>query len=64
MLMITQGGTRLVSQLAEQGISAAVIGRTTDNNDRILVNDEEKRFLGMQGMIRFTGFWQYHSGKV
>ena len=36
---------RLVSQLAEQGISAAVIGRTTDNNDRILVNDEEKRFL-------------------
>ena len=45
MLMITQGGTRLVSQLAEQGISAAVIGRTTDNNDRILVNDEEKRFL-------------------
>ena len=43
MLMITQGGTRLVSQLAEQGISAAVIGRTTDNNDRILVNDEEKR---------------------
>lgn len=45
MLMITEGGTRLVSQLAEQGISAAVIGRTTDNNDRILVNDEEKRFL-------------------
>lgn len=45
MLMITQGGTRLVSLLAEQGISAAVIGRTTDNNDRILVNDEEKRFL-------------------
>lgn len=45
MLMITQGGTRLVSLLAEQGISAAVIGCTTDNNDRILVNDEEKRFL-------------------
>lgn len=45
MLMITEGGTRLVSELAEQGISAAVIGRTTDNNDRILVNDEEKRFL-------------------
>ena len=43
--MITQGGTRLVTLLAEQGISAAVIGRTTDNNDRILVNDEEKRFL-------------------
>ena len=45
MLMITEGGTRLVSELTEQGISAAVIGRTTDNNDRILVNDEEKRFL-------------------
>ena len=45
MLMITEGGTRLVSELAGQGISAAVIGRTTDNNDRILVNDEEKRFL-------------------
>lgn len=45
MLMITEGGTRLAALLAEQGISAAVIGRTTDNNDRILVNDEEKRFL-------------------
>ena len=45
MLMITDGGSRLVSELAQQGISAAVIGRTMDNHDRILVNDEEKRFL-------------------
>lgn len=45
LLITTDNGARLVSELGGKQISAAVIGRTTDNNDRILVNDEERRFL-------------------
>lgn len=45
LLIITEGGSRLAAELAAAGVPAAVIGRTTDNHDRILVNDEEKRFL-------------------
>lgn len=45
LLLTTNKGTNLVALLEQQGIAAAVIGRTTQGNDRILLNDEEKRFL-------------------
>ena len=35
----------MVKALQEAGIPAAVIGRTTDNNDKVLHNGEEIRFL-------------------
>ena len=31
--------------MKEAGILAAVIGKITDNNDRVVINQEEKRFL-------------------
>lgn len=45
LLFLTHDSTAAIRALAEQGIPAAVIGRMTDGNDRILLNGEETRFL-------------------
>lgn len=45
MLMVTDDGEKLVQTLQNAGISAAVIGRTTGDHDRILRNGEEIRYL-------------------
>jgi hydrogenase maturation factor len=45
LLITSSNGGELVSRLLKAGISAAVIGRTTDSNDRVICHDDEKRFL-------------------
>ena len=45
MLMITDQANLLVESLKAVGITAAVIGRITQGNDRIIINEEERRFL-------------------
>lgn len=45
LLLCTDRGEALVSGLKDAGIAAAVIGRTTKGNDRIIRNGEETRFL-------------------
>lgn len=45
LLMTADNGYDLVGNLHKKGVSAAVIGRTTDGNDRLIINEEEKRFL-------------------
>lgn len=45
MLIITEQANLLVEKLKAVGIAAAVIGRITDGNDRIIINEEERRFL-------------------
>ena len=45
LLFLTHDSATVIKALKEQGIPAAVIGRITDSNDRILVNEEETRFL-------------------
>lgn len=45
MLMITDKGNLLVEELKKAGIPAAVIGRITGGNDRVVLNEEERRFL-------------------
>lgn len=45
MLMAADNGRKLVSDLKKAGINAAVIGRTTADNDRVIINGDEKRFL-------------------
>ena len=45
LLMVTSDGLGLVSALAEAGIEASIIGKITDDNDKIIVNEDEKRFL-------------------
>ena len=45
MLMAAADGNGLAAALERAGIPAAVIGKATDGNDRVLYNDGEKRFL-------------------
>ena len=45
MLMAALDGNRLVMDLKKAGIEACVIGKATEGNDRVLWNEEERRFL-------------------
>lgn len=45
LLIVTEDGDSMVKALQEAGISADIIGRTTDDNDKVLHNGEEIRFL-------------------
>lgn len=45
LLITTENGGDLVKRLSAEGIEAVVIGKTTADNDRLIVNEEEKRFL-------------------
>ena len=45
LLMIMEDGEGLVQTLASVHIPATVIGKITDNNDRVVINEDEKRFL-------------------
>lgn len=45
MLMAAWDGNRLVMDLEKEGIAACVIGKAAEGNDRILLNDGERRFL-------------------
>ena len=43
--MVTKNGNELVQSLKESGIRAEVIGKTTDTNDKIILNGDEIRYL-------------------
>lgn len=45
MLIITDKANLLVERLKAEGIMAAVIGRITKGNDRIILNEDEQRYL-------------------
>lgn len=45
MLMVTDNANLLVDKLKQEGIAAAVIGRITKGNDRIIINNDEVRYL-------------------
>lgn len=45
MLIGTDHGSQLVDALERAGIHAAVVGRATAGNDRVIRNGEERRFL-------------------
>lgn len=45
LLMVTSDGLGLVSELKKSGIDAYVIGKITEGNDRVVINEDEKRFL-------------------
>lgn len=45
LLIACRSGHKLMRELLEAGINAAVIGTVTEGNDRCLLNGEEKRFL-------------------
>lgn len=45
LAMIAGNGEELVKALAQQNIPAAVIGTVTDGNDRLIINDDEVRYM-------------------
>lgn len=45
MLIITDKANLLVDKLKAVGIASAVIGRIIEGNDRVIINEEERRFL-------------------
>ena len=45
LLMTAEDGQGLVNALAEEGIPAVIVGRITDSNDRLILNDDEVRYL-------------------
>ncbi len=45
LLMTAEDGNGLAAALEREGIPAVVVGKTTDGNDRVLYNEEERRFL-------------------
>lgn len=44
-LLLTENGYRLKERLFENGIFSEVIGFTTRDNDRVVINGEERRYL-------------------
>lgn len=58
MLIGCKNGNLLVEELEKNGISAAVIGRVTDTNDRIIVNEYETRFLEPPGSDELYKIYQ------
>lgn len=47
LLMTCENGCDIINMLHQNGIEAAVIGKVTSGNDRIIHNSEEDRFLGL-----------------
>ena len=44
-LFVVQDGEKLADALYDAGYEAAVIGHLTDSSDRVVVHDDERRFL-------------------
>lgn len=49
LLMTIPPGYDIVGMLQEQGIPVSIIGETTDNHDKILMNEDEIRYLDVPG---------------
>lgn len=45
LLMTSEDGTGLVRELEKAQIPAVIVGKTTSGNDRVILNEEERRFL-------------------
>lgn len=45
MVMTADNGYDLVRALEKENIHAVVVGKITDSNDRVVINEEERRFL-------------------
>lgn len=45
LIVFASDGQGLADELQEKGIPAVVVGKTTDNHDRILINGDEIRYL-------------------
>ena len=47
LILAADNGFDLVDELTSKGIPAVVAGKVTENNDRVLINEDERRFLDL-----------------
>lgn len=45
LLIAAEDGIALLRELEKAGVSAVIVGKTTDSNDRVLLCEDERRFL-------------------
>ena len=45
LLMVAEDGNELISKLQKQGIASQIIGKVTKGKDKVVINEEERRFL-------------------
>ena len=45
LLVTCKDGQALIDKLYESGVEATIIGRTNSSNDKLIINEDEKRFL-------------------
>lgn len=45
MLLACSHGSEITDRLRRRGISAAIIGKLTENNDKVVIQNGEKRYL-------------------
>ena len=45
VLIFTENGEELVDNYREMGVQAALLGKTTDGKERVILGGEEKRFI-------------------
>ncbi len=50
LIVTTNDGFGLVRKLEAEGISASVVGKITDSNDKVIFRDDEKRYIDLPGM--------------
>ena len=44
-IIISEYGNRIVRMLGRYGVKCVIIGHTTDNNDKVIINNDEKRYI-------------------
>lgn len=45
LLMVCEKGENIITELTKQGIVAEIIGRLTDNNDKVILKNEDRRYI-------------------
>lgn len=56
LVMTAEDGNGLVEELNREGIPAVVAGKITDSNDRVIYNEDEKRYLDKPKMDEIYRF--------
>lgn len=44
-IIISEYGNRIIRLLERYGINCVIIGHTTDNNDKVIINNDERRYI-------------------
>ena len=60
LLMIADNGAGLVERLREEGIPAAIIGEVTEGNARIIINEDEVRYMDRPKQDGWYAFLETH----